>query len=313
MNSVRENEGIPYDSTTGVFTLEGGVTYRITAQLGWQASSNYFYAFRLVDSTTGVQIGPSAETLPPSLNSSNTPAPVLDIILTPSTTTDYRLRTGLGMTAGSGEAIRHDVGTFLNIVGLGSGFTSGLPSTGNIDIIGNVTAPGNITVAGQVNVTGNVAANYYRGNGALLTGIPTGPAMSVFFGNLATQTINTIGNTTPLYSNVVYDTASGFSLATRAYTPGVAGYYNVAASCAWGSTVAAGQMQIHLLKNGARHKTLTQTYATDASQNYITSGSYIVALSNTDSITVSVAQTIGNTQTIIGGVDTGFSVSLIAK
>ena len=217
------------------------------------------------------------------------------------------------VTASTGEQIRSDSGTFLNIVGLGSGFSTGLPTTGNVDIRGNVTAPGNITVAGQVNVTGNVAANYYRGNGALLTGIPTGPSMSVFFGNLATQTINTIGNTTPLYSNVVYDTSSGFSLATRAYTPGVAGYYNICASCSWGSTVAAGQIQLHLLKNGARHKTLTQTYATDASQNYITSGSYIVALSNTDSITVSVAQTIGNTQTIIGGVDTGFTATLVAK
>jgi hypothetical protein len=176
-----------------------------------------------------------------------------------------------------------------------------------------VTAPGNITVAGQVNVTGNVAASFFRGNGALLTGIPNGPSVSVFFGNLATQTINTIGNTTPLYSNVVYDTVSGFSLATRAYTPGVAGYYHVDASCSWGSTVAAGQMQLHLLKNGTRHKTLVQTPATDASQNYITSGSYIVQLSNTDSITVSVAQTMGNAQTIIGGVDTGFSATLIAK
>jgi len=251
--------------------------------------------------------------LPPSLTSSNTPAPVLDIILTPSTTTDYRLRTVTGMTAGSGEVIRNDVGTFLNIVGLGSGFTSGLPSTGNIDIIGNVTAPGNISVAGQVNVTGNVSASFYRGNGALLTGIPTGPSVSVFFGNLATQTISTVGNTTPLYSNVIYDTASGFSLATRAYTPGVAGYYNVAASCSWGSTVGAGQMQIHLLKNGTRHKTLTQTYATGELQKYITSGSYIVALSNSDYITVSVAQTIGNSQTIIGGLDSGFTVSLIGK
>jgi cytoskeletal protein CcmA (bactofilin family) len=313
MNSVHESAGITYNSTTGVFTLEGGVTYRITAQLGWQAAANYFYSFRLVESVSGLQIGQLAEALPPSITSSNTPAPVLDIIVTPSTTTDYRLRTGLGITAGSGEQIRFEVGTFLTIVGLGSGFTSGLPTTGNVDIRGNVTAPGNITVAGQVNVTGNVAASFFRGNGALLTGIPTGPSVSVFFGNLATQTINTIGNTTPLYSNVVYDTSSGFSLATRAYTPGVGGYYQINASCSWGSTVAAGQMQLHLLKNGTRHKTLVQTPATGASQNYITSGSYIVALSNTDSITVSIAQTMGNTQTILSGLDTGFTATLIAK
>ena len=313
MDSVRESAGITYNSTTGVITLEGGVTYRVTAQLGWTSAVAYTYGFRLVNSTTGVQIGPDAQTSAPTSSFTNGPGPVLDIIFTPSTTTDYRLRISTFVTASGAEQIRADSGTFLNIVGLGSGFTSGLPTTGNVDIRGNVTAPGNIIVSGQVNVTGNVSANYFRGNGALLTGIPNGPSVSVFFGNLATQTINTVGNTTPLFSNVVYDTVSGFSLATRSYTPGVGGYYQVNASCAWGSTVAAGQMQVHLLKNGSRHKTLVQTPVTGASQNYITSGSYIVQLSNTDSITVSIAQTMGNAQTILGGVDTGFTATLIAK
>jgi hypothetical protein len=38
-----------------------------------------------------------------------------------------------------------------------------------------------------------------------------------------------------------------------------------------------------------------------------------VQLSNTDSITVSVAQTMGNAQAILGGVDTGFTATLISK
>jgi hypothetical protein len=188
MNSVSESSGITYNSTTGVITLEGGVTYRITAQLGWSASVAYTYGFRLVNSTTGVQIGPDAQTSAPTSSFTNGPGPLLDIILTPSTTTDYRLRMSTFVTASTSEQLRSDSGTFLNIVGMGSGFTSGLPSTGNIDIRGNaigayanvdsvlansaiITSAGNanvLTVAGTTtNTTGSlIQATSLRGNNA---------------------------------------------------------------------------------------------------------------------------------------------------
>jgi cytoskeletal protein CcmA (bactofilin family) len=211
MNSVRESSGITYNSTTGVFTLEGGVTYRITAQLQWLAGASYFFGFRLVNSTTGVQIGPQAESISMANSTNNSSGPVLDLIVTPSVTTDYRLRMGLATAANSGEVIRADSGTFLTIVGLGSGFTSGLPSTGNIDILGNVIGSyanvaniiavagnvgnirmsgGNVAVSGQVNVLGNVVAPFFIGNGSQLTGLTASTSTSLVNGNSNVIVVN---------------------------------------------------------------------------------------------------------------------------
>ena len=193
MDTVRASSGITYNTSTGVFTLEGGVTYRITAQINFESLASYAFTFRLVNNTTGAQIGPFAESFSMSSGSggggggggggtSNPSAPVLDIIVTPTTTTDYRLRMATSTTANSGETLRADTGTFLTIVGLGSGFTSGLPSTGNIDISGNVIGAyanvitligttgnlgnvrmvgGNVAVSGQINTLGNVMASYF--------------------------------------------------------------------------------------------------------------------------------------------------------
>jgi hypothetical protein len=162
MNSVRESAGITYNTSTGVITLEGGVTYRITAQMGWTSGVAYTYGFRLVNSTTGVQIGPDAQTSAPTSTFTNAPGPVLDLILTPSTTTDYRLRMSTFVTAGSAEQIRSDSGTFLNIVGLGSGFSTGLPTTGNIDMRGNIIgayANVDIVLANSATITSAANAN----------------------------------------------------------------------------------------------------------------------------------------------------------
>ena len=162
MNSVRESSGITYNTSTGVITLAGGVTYRITAQMGWTSGTAYTYGFRLVESVSGVQIGPDAQTSAPTSSFTNAPGPVLDLILTPSTTTDYRLRMSTFVTASTAEQIRSDSGTFLNIVGLGSGFSTGLPTTGNIDMRGNIIgayANVDIVLANSATITSTANAN----------------------------------------------------------------------------------------------------------------------------------------------------------
>ena len=193
---------------------------------------------------------------------------------------------------------------FLGNGALLSGISTALPSTANIDIRGNVIA------------TGNVSAAYFLGNGALLSGMQMGPSVSVFFGNSAQQSIPNNSNTTPLYSNVIYDTTSGYSVVTRTYTPGVAGYYQVNGSASWDGTIAAGILQLHLLKNGTRVKTLFQTASsgvTSTARSLITSGSYTIYMSDTDNMTVAVSHNMGNTQNINSGLDTAFSATLIAK
>jgi hypothetical protein len=115
--SKETTNNVGYNSSTGEFTLQGGKTYRITAQLGWRASSPGWYAFGLFDSKD-TQIGPAAESLSSNLNTPNASGAVLDVIHTPYTTGNFRLRMKSGVTADSSSSIRADVSTFLNIVSI---------------------------------------------------------------------------------------------------------------------------------------------------------------------------------------------------
>jgi hypothetical protein len=229
LDTVRASSGIAYNTSTGVFTLEGGVTYRITAQLNWNSAAVYEFTYRLVNSTTGAQIGPAAEGLSMASGSFNSSGPVLDIILTPSVTTDYRLRMATSTTANAGETLRADTGTFLTIVGLGSGFTSGLPSTGNIDISGNVIGAyanvttligatgnvgnvrmvgGNVAVSGQVNVLGNVVSSFFMGNGSLLSGIAAA-LPGIIAEDIRGNVIGAYANVDTILSNTATITSAG--------------------------------------------------------------------------------------------------------
>ena len=125
-DDIHAKSYIEYFPLTGIFKLEGGVTYRVTAQVGWKAFGEYFFAFNLFDLDNNVPVGPRAESLSATLSTYNTSSPVLDIIVTPETTTKYCIRIASDVTAGSGEQIRSDVGTFLTIVGIGGsgGFSS---------------------------------------------------------------------------------------------------------------------------------------------------------------------------------------------
>lgn len=151
MNRILVNSGITYNSTTGIVTLEGGVTYRITAQLGWQSTGGYPFGFRLVESVSQTQVGPAvAETLSTNLNVANPPAPVLDFLITPTVTTTYQLRTTSSTTAGSNEYIRSDVGTFMTIVSVSSKpivSQGGWTKVTSWDFGGTTTAPTSATSA----------------------------------------------------------------------------------------------------------------------------------------------------------------------
>jgi len=117
MNLVAKRRiGIEYDTETGIITLSPGTTYRVTAQLGWEATSQGWYAFGLYDVDDVKQIGPLAEALPPNRNTCNASGGVLDVIFTPVDRTAYRLKIASNVSAGSSSKVRADVSTFLNIV-----------------------------------------------------------------------------------------------------------------------------------------------------------------------------------------------------
>jgi hypothetical protein len=115
MNDVQKDSTIPYD-VSGNFTLEKGKKYRITAQLGWEASTPEYYKFGLFNADTDEQIGPLAEALPPNLNTYNASSGVLDVIHAPTVTGKYYLKMSSDVTAPRSSVIRDDVSTFLNVV-----------------------------------------------------------------------------------------------------------------------------------------------------------------------------------------------------
>ena len=117
---VRESSDITYNSTTGVFTLEAGVTYRVSSQLGFSGGTGYTYAYRLVESVSSVQVGPAFATAAPTSTINNTASGPLDMIFTPSATTNYRIRMTENVGAQSGEVLRGNLGTYLNIVSVSS-------------------------------------------------------------------------------------------------------------------------------------------------------------------------------------------------
>jgi hypothetical protein len=161
MNTVFANNGITYSAGTGIFTLDAGVSYRITAQLNFDAAASYDFYYTIVYSGNNNQVftGSAATAMSASTTRGNdTTAPILDCIVTPSASTGYRLRMGGNVTAATGEFIRPDAGTFLTVVGLGGGFDTNLPDTGNIDIVGNVVGSlrGNV-IGTYANVTQVIA------------------------------------------------------------------------------------------------------------------------------------------------------------
>jgi hypothetical protein len=106
--------GIEYDIDTGIFTLEGGNTYRVTAQVGWVAGTPEFYAFGVFNVDTGTQIGPLAEALPPNRDTCNASGGVLDVIFAPPQAGKYHLKMAPNVSASSRSYVNCDC-TFLNI------------------------------------------------------------------------------------------------------------------------------------------------------------------------------------------------------
>jgi len=192
MDSIQESYGISYDTTDGSFTLEGGVTYRVTAQLGWQGSDSYYAAFRLVNSITNEQVGPSAEPLGIDMYNSNGSSPILDVIFTPRETGYYCLKMATNVTAPPSSYVRYDVGTFMNIVVLSgrpsAALRGGWAKVSNWNFGGTITAPTPATTAEREyswSVTGRILSmkGYYiatsnaganAGEGEYLLKVPGG-------------------------------------------------------------------------------------------------------------------------------------------
>lgn len=105
-----------FDASSSVLDVIYTVTYRITAKLSFDGIYPNFYKFKVVNRNTGEQIGSAAILLPPNANSRNAFGDLIDVIHTPSENGEYCLKMDVDVVADHVNSIRHDVGTYMNIV-----------------------------------------------------------------------------------------------------------------------------------------------------------------------------------------------------
>ena len=195
--------GIPYNTSTGVFTLTVGKTYELYANVNWNTfsdASGGYLVYQWVDATSGTALLPGlsgaglAEAI--NRNTGESISPTVKIIYTPLTNQTVKLM----ITSASGTATaRGTIGTNAQILQLGnsslmSNVTIGGGATSTSTTTGAVIVNGGLAVQGNINFQGNL----YQ-NGALFVGGGGGSSLT----NIATDiTFNTVGVGAPTFTTV---------------------------------------------------------------------------------------------------------------
>ena len=148
--------------------------------------------------------------------------------------------------------------------------TSGLGITGVVSATGNVIG-GNVVVSGQVTAAGNVAANYFIGNGSLLTGLV---ASNVNANTLVGSTLsaNVLNSTLQTVGNLLFVNVNGNVTTTGRFIGSGAGLTGIPGANVTGAVA------------NATYATSAGTVATAAQPN-ITSVGTLTSLSSTGNIT----------------------------
>jgi hypothetical protein len=159
------SSGIPYNVSTGVFTLTAGVTYNIVGMLSFQQySANGFLLYQFVDATTNATIGSQTVTAPYNTGYNEVNNGSLDIVYTPNTNQTVKFR----ITGGtSGLTAQHRGGYFSRaaITQINQAFALNSIkdlTVGTANTAGNLNVYGTITYNGAPVTTGTVSKNYAK-------------------------------------------------------------------------------------------------------------------------------------------------------
>lgn len=165
---------IPYNTSTGVFTLSANKTYLFQAQVRTNTPSvnSSYIDYGFVDATTNAMLvnGTSTITSSTTATAGYGSNPVINFIYTPTTNQTVKLRTIAG-TNGTQSVVS---GT-ANITQIGSSAIINpwtLSGTNTFNTTGNVGI-GTSTPSEKLDVSGNVKATNFIGNGSQITGVPT--------------------------------------------------------------------------------------------------------------------------------------------
>jgi hypothetical protein len=172
-NSIKFNSviagNIPYDASTGNFTLSANKTYRLSGYVTLDASSGGSNELALTwRNAAGTNLGPTAELLNANFASTTGGQGVVDVIYTPTTNTTVSLYVGYA----SGTAITRPGYTSATIQQIGSSAiinpwtlsgTNTYNTTGNVGI-GNNAPTQALDVTGNANISGKITLSDPSGN-----------------------------------------------------------------------------------------------------------------------------------------------------
>jgi hypothetical protein len=137
------------------------------------------------------------------------------------------------------------------------------------------------------------------------------PAFSAYSTNNS-QTLTTATETTIIFQNSVFDTASCYNTANGLFTPNVAGYYQINVSVIFYDSLTAGEHYWYVAKNNSGASPLQMGVDTFCISTgvYGFSGAFLVqANGTTDNFRVKAAQSTGGTKAL--GNNTRFSACLV--
>ena len=177
-NSMVVSSGISMNTSTGVFTLTAGKTYRLFGSVGFVgfSSATGWFIYQWVDATTnaaldtsGISVG-VAEALNRDVNEFN--ATSANLIYTPSTNQTIKLR----ITDGNGTTtIRSSIGTKTTIEQINPSVAlnqfATLQVSGSLSVTGSLTTKGNATIGtGSGAEGGEIQFAYAQTGNTSLTG-----------------------------------------------------------------------------------------------------------------------------------------------
>lgn len=214
-----QSGNIPYDPTTGNFSLTAGKTYRLTALASLNGTSPAASALDIIWRTAdGVNIGPLGSLISANNNINFSGQGVVDYIYTPTTNTTVSLYISF---VGNSTTVLRSYATNATITQIGSSAivnpwtlsgTNSYNTTGNVGIGTNAPAA-KLDVTGNVNVTGKINLTDPSGNVATKAAGFVNAGTAVTLGDIQVQ-MSTSGSR----SLQIKTTGTSFTGMVSAYT-----------------------------------------------------------------------------------------------
>jgi hypothetical protein len=254
-----QSGNIPYDASTGNFSLTAGKTYRLTALASLNGTSPAASALDIIWRTAdGVNIGPLGSLINASSTINFSGQGVVDVIYTPTRNITVSLYISY---VGNSTTVLRSYATNATITQIGSSAyvtpwtlsgTSTYNTTGNVGI-GTSTPSTTLDVTGNVNVTGKINIGDPTGSVATKAAAFVGRGVDVTLGNLKVRfpasgnmglQVSTVSGTYTVYGSqvlvsgaVAYSTIDGSSplsvTTTPTYLNSVNHFVGAGQTCTW--------------------------------------------------------------------------------